>query len=498
VTGPDLVCGLDIGTSSSKAVLVDLDGEVVASAAVEHRTEIPRPGFFEHDPERTWWAGVRSLLASLAPQLSSVRGVCVSGIGPVVLLTDADGRPLRPAILYGIDTRAEREIVELTERLGADRVAEVAGNPLTTQAVGPKLAWVRRHEREVWARSRRWFQASSWVVHRLTGEYVVDRYSASAADPMYALEERDWWEDAWRECAPGLARPRLLWPGERAGVLDNRMAAELGLPPGIPVLSGTIDALAEAYSVGVREPGDVMLMYGSTMFFIQHTAGRVRHEGLWTNTALAAAGYSCAAGMATSGLVTNWLRELTGADYPTLLDEAAAVPPGSDGLVLLPYFAGERTPIADPSASGVWIGLTLRHGRGHLYRSALEGVGYGVRHNLAAMASAGAPPRRLLAVGGGTTGALWTQIVSDVSGYPQDIPTLNVGACYGDARLAADALGVDTANWNPVRERREPRPEHRDRYDELFQVYRNGYQALRPELHRLARLRAHGSGTSAR
>ncbi|WP_028924637.1 FGGY-family carbohydrate kinase [Pseudonocardia acaciae] len=489
--GTGLVCGLDIGTSSSKAVLVSEDGTVVASATVEHRTENPRPGFFEHGPEGVWWADVRSLLASLRPGLGGVRALCVSGIGPVLLLTDADGRPLRPAILYGIDTRAEAEIGTLTELLGADRVAEAAGNPLTSQAIGPKLLWVRRHEPDVWSRARRWFQASSWVVHRLTGEYVMDRYSASAADPMYALDAHDWWDDAWRECAPGsLSRPRLLWPGERAGTVRADVAGELGLPAGIPVLAGTIDAMAEAYSVGLREPGDLMLMYGSTMFFIQHTAGRVRHPGLWTNAARVADGYSCAAGMATSGLVTNWLRELTGADYPALTAEAAEVPPGSEGLVLLPYFAGERTPIADPAASGVWIGLTLRHTRGHLYRSALEGVAYGVRHNLAAMTEAGAPPRRLLAVGGGATGALWPQIVSDVTGRPQDIPTLSVGACYGDARIAADALGVDTAAWNPVRLRLEPRPEHRERYDRLYQVYRNGYQALRSDLHDLARLRA--------
>jgi xylulokinase len=491
-----LFCGIDIGTGSSKAALVDETGVVVASATSPHRTDNPLPGHWEHDALDVWWADVARLLAELAREadLRAVRGVCVSGIGPVALLTDADNVPVRPAILYGIDTRAGAEIDELTRRLGGDAIVATSGNPLTSQAIGPKLDWVRRNEPEVAARARRWFQASSWVAARLTGEYTMDHYSASASDPLYDLDRNSWWERAWAASAPTLEQPRLVWPGERIGVLLAAPAAELGLPEGIPVLAGTIDALAEAYSVGVREPGDLMLMYGSTMFFIQHTESKVRHPGLWTNTARVPRGYSAAAGMATSGLITNWVRDLTGADFPDLLAEARQAPAGSDGLVLLPYFAGERTPIVDPMASGVWLGMTLRHTRGHLYRSVLEGVGFGVRHNIETMAEAGARPRRLVAVGGGASVTLWPQIVSDVSGYPQDFPTIALGASYGDARMVADELGVDTAGWNPVRERLVPDLTHRERYDELYSVYRDAYVALRPQLHRLADHRRRNGG----
>ncbi|PZG55550.1 sugar kinase [Spongiactinospora gelatinilytica] len=489
--------GIDVGTASSKAVLVAEDGTVVASATRPHETANPRPGYFEHDPEGVWWADTVALLRDLRERagLSAVAGVCASGIGPVALLTDAAGRPLRPAILYGIDTRAGREIGELTARLGAERVAEAAGNPLTSQAVGPKLMWARRHEPETWARARRWYQASSWLVHRLTGEYVMDRYSASASDPMYALDAHDWWDPAWEalrsEGAPGLERPRLAAPGEVVGEVAPAAADTLGLPAGVPVLAGTIDALAEAYSVGVRDVGDMMVMYGSTMFFIQHAAAPARHPGLWNNASLTGRGFSVAAGMATSGLVTGWLRDLTGVGYAELAAEAERVAPGSDGLVLLPYFAGERTPVADPGARGVWAGLTLRHTRAHLYRSILEGVAFGVRHNIEAMAEAGADPARLVAVGGGAT-ALWPRIVTDVTGRPQDLPSTTVGASYGDARLVADALGVDTSTWNPVKERLEPDPVPRDRYDELYGVYRRTYQALRTDLHLLAEIQTGG------
>jgi xylulokinase len=256
------------------------------------------------------------------------------------------------------------------------------------------------------------------------------------------------------------------------------------------VLAGTIDALAEAYSAGCRDDGDTMVMYGSTLFLIQVVARPAAHAGLWAATGRVPASYSVAAGMSTAGLLVDWLADVAGEDVDALLARAADVPPGSDGLVLLPYFAGERTPIFDPRARGCWVGLTLRHDRGHLFRSALEAIALGVRHNLEAMTEAGAHPVRLVAVGGGTRGRLLTQITSDVAALPQDLPTLTIGASYGDARMGADALGVDTSGWNPVAERIEPDPETAPLYDDLYGVYRRTYVALRDEMHRLDALAA--------
>jgi len=186
--------------------------------------------------------------------------------------------------------------------------------------------------------------------------------------------------------------------------------------------------------------------------------------------------------------VTTWLAELAGVEIDTLVREAAEVGAGSDGLVLLPYFAGERTPLFDPRARGCWLGLTLGHGRGHLYRSTLEGVSYGVRHNFEAMTEAGATPRRLVAVGGGTRGNLWTQILSDVTGMAQDLPTITIGASYGDARMAADACEVDTSGWNPVAMRVEPDETTFEVYGDLYDVYRRTYPALRADMHLLANI----------
>jgi xylulokinase len=493
----ELLLGLDIGTSSSKAILAGADGTVVATAQREHPLSLPRPGWAEHDAERVWWTDLRALLAELGRKpLAHVRGICVSGIGPCLLPLDAHDVPLRPAVLYGIDTRASAEVDELTEQYGAYAVLASGGSPLTAQAVGPKLLWLRRHEPAVWERTARFAMASSFAVLRLTGEYVLDHHSASQCNPLYDLDGSRWREDWADEIAPGLELPRLLWPGETAGLLSMEAARDTGLPAGTPVAAGTIDAWAESLSAGVVSPGDTMLAYGTTMFFVNIAPAARPHPSLWLTAGVAPGSRTIAAGMATSGALTNWLRELTGSPpFQELVSEAAATPPGADGLVALPYFAGERTPLFDPTARGALLGLTLSHGRGHLYRAMLEATAFGVRHNLEAIELAGGDPHRLVAVGGGTRGGLWTQIVSDITGRPQSIPEVTIGASYGDAQLAAGAAGLLElgARWNPIADTVRPRAELRTLYEELYAVYRDLYLTTRELAHGLAELQLSGT-----
>jgi xylulokinase len=210
---------------------------------------------------------------------------------------------------------------------------------------------------------------------------------------------------------------------------------------------------------------------------------------LWSTAGVRPGTYSLAGGMATSGALTSWFKELVGVeDFATLLHEAAAVPPGSDGLVVLPYFLGERSPLFDPDARGVVAGLTLRHGRGHLYRALLEATAYAVRHHLDVLDEIGASPRRVVAVGGGTQGGLWPQIVSDVTGVAQEVPAETVGAAYGAARLAADAAGLPGADWATPDHTVTPRPEAKATYDRLYAAYRELYPATRAQVHVLAAL----------
>lgn len=485
-----LFVGIDIGTSSSKGVLVDSDGSVLARATRPHETSYPHPGWVEHDAETVWWQDFVGLARELVGHADGrqLAGLAISGIGPVLLPADADGKPLRPAILYGVDTRAAREIDELTDELGAESILRRGGTPLSSQAVGPKWRWLARNEPDVFENTALFLMASSYLVYRLTGEYVLDHHSASQCDPMYDLRRADWAADWAEATAPGIELPRLAWPTEIVGTVTASAAAETGLPQGLPITTGTVDAWAEGTSVGVTEPGDTMVMYGTTMFLIQVLSDPRPHHGLWTTRGAFAGTYSLAAGMATSGAITDWLRKLVDGDFGQLVDAAASVPAGSRGLLLLPYFAGERTPIFDPDARGVLAGLTTAHGLGEIYRSALEGIAYGVRHNLEAMRDSGGAASRLVAVGGGTQGGLWTQIVTDVAGTAQQVPAETIGAAYGDAVLAAVATGAepDLAAWNPVAHTVYPDLDRARVYEQFYARYRQLYPATSEVAHFLA------------
>jgi xylulokinase len=483
-----VLIGIDIGTSSSKGVLVSPEGTVAAQEVRPHGVSTPKPGWVEHDAVDIWWADFVAIARSLVAAAGGrpITGLGVSGIGPCLLPADTEGEPLRPAILYGVDTRATEEIDLLTSQFGASSILERGGTPLSTQAVGPKLLWLARNEPDVFAQTSKLLMASSYLVLRLTGRYVLDHHSASQCDPMYDLAEASWAEDWSAAIAPALELPELFWPNEIVGTITAPAAALTGLPVGLPVTAGTVDAWAEATSVGVSSPGDVMIMYGTTMFVIQVIDAPRPHPSLWTTRGVLPGTYSLAAGMATSGAVTDWLRQLFRGSFASLISAAESVPAGSRGLLMLPYFAGERTPIFDPNARGILAGLTLSHGQAEIYRAALEGTAYGLRHNLEVMASAGGPPNRLVAVGGGTQGDLWTQIVSDITGTPQQLPSETIGAAYGSARLAAIATGVSEGDWNPIARTVTPNPANTAKYSEFYAHYRALYPATQDLAHFLA------------
>jgi xylulokinase len=487
----ELVLGIDIGTASSKAVLVSANGRIVARAQRPHALSLPRPGWAEHDADEVWWSDVRALCAELLPRAGGLKAVCVSGIGPCLLPCDRNLAPLRPAILYGIDARASAEIEELDRRYGPEVMLARGGSTLSAQAVGPKLLWLRRQEPEVWAQTAGWYMAHSFVIARLTGEYVLDHHSASQCDPLYDLDAGGWATDWVEEIAPGVPLPRLAWPAEIVGSVTHAGEKLSGIPEGTAVAAGTIDAWAEAFSAGVRHAGDLMIMYGSTMFFVRAVEGSPRAPELWCTQGVAPGTRTLAAGMSTAGTLTEWVRSLVGEPpWAELVAEAMRVPPGSDGLLMLPYFAGERTPIFDPDARGVVAGLTLAHGRGHLLRAAYEGIALGAGQIVALLEGVAGSARRAVAVGGGLLGPLWPQIVTDVSGLEQVIPAETTGACYGDALLAAIGAGLVPADtdWAVPAELLRPRPEAYAFYRELAALYRDLYPATAAISHALGGL----------
>ena len=488
----DLLLGIDMGTGSTKGVLVDTAGVVLATATISHSMNLPRPGWAEVDAEATWWREVCEISNRLVremPSGSTLAAMCVSGVGPCLVLCDADLNPLRPAILYGIDTRATAEIRSLTDEFGADAILERAGTLLSSQAVGPKLEWVRRHEPEVFGRATGWYGSNSYIAAKLTGEYAIDHHTASQCDPLYVTSAFEWnAEWATRICGH-LPLPRLVWPHEVVGRVHGEAAAATGVPRGTPVVAGTVDAYAEAFSVGVRNTGDQMLMYGSTMFLVQIIDEYHSDPALWTTAGIERGSLALAAGTSTAGTMIGWLQTITGgASLEELTAEAAAVPAGCEGLIALPYLAGERTPVFDPDARGLFAGLTLRHGRGHLFRAAYEGIGFGIRQILELFDDAHTG-RRTVAVGGGLRSPVWAQAVSDITGRPQLVAQQGIGASYGGALMAAIGVGLvaPQTDWTSIEREIAPNPDHRALYDDLYEVWRELYPATRSLVHDLGR-----------
>ena len=480
--------GVDIGTYETKGVLVDEYGAIHAQAARGHKMLVPQPGWAEHCPEEDWWGDFvfvcQTILRDGGVEPAEIKAVACSAIGPCMLPVDAQGDPLMNGVLYGVDGRAEQEVRELTDSIGEDTLIARCGNALTSQSVGPKILWLKRNRPEIYDRTAHILNSTSFLVRRLTGETVIDHYTAANFAPLYDVEDQTWVDDLANDILPLDKLPKLMWSGDIAGHITAGAAEITGLAKGTPVTAGTIDAAAEAFSVGVDAPGDMMMMYGSTIFVILRAKSQVSDPRIWYAPWLFEGEHASMAGLATSGTLTHWFRDQLAPDldpataFPELGAEAASSPPGANGLLMLPYFSGERTPIHDVNAKGAFFGLNLTHTRGDMYRALIEGIAYGTRHVTDTFAGLGQAPTRLLAVGGGTKNALWLQATSDIIGIDQVVCDKTAGASYGDAFLAALAIGAvqrsDISKWNPAV--RTIHATANPVYDKSYKLFRRLYE----------------------
>ena len=483
--------GVDIGTFETKGVLVDAEGTIVATAARAHEMLVPQAGWAEHRPDEDWWGDfvfvTSEILKTSGVDAREIVAVATSAIGPCMLPVDAAGQPLMNGVLYGVDTRAEQEIDALNEAIGPDQIMATCGNALTSQSVGPKILWLKRNRPEIWDKTARILTSTSYLTFRLTGAYVIDHYTAANFSPIYDVNAMDWTQSLTGDIASPEILPQLMWSTEIAGHVTAKAAAETGLAEGTPVTCGTIDAAAEAVSVGTKEPGDMMMMYGSTIFIIQVTDAPVRDPRLWYAPWLSPGTHASMAGLATSGTLTHWFRDQFARDlnrdeaFPVLAGEAESSPPGANGLLFLPYFSGERTPIHDPKAKGAFFGLNLTHTRGDMYRAVIEGIANGTAHVIETYRELGQAPARVLAVGGGTKNEVWLQATSDIGQVPQVVCEKTIGASFGDAFLAACAVGLaepdDIDHWNTPE--REAQPQDIAAYRRQYPLFKDLYASTR-------------------
>lgn len=445
--------GIDISTTGSKALLMDDHGQVAAVASSPHTLQTPRPLWSEQDPAEWWNAAAMAILQVL--DKANIRGESVAAIGLTgqmhgLVLLDESGNVLRPAILWN-DQRTQEQCDEIHNRVGKDKFIRITGNLALTGFTAPKILWVAQNEPEVYARARHVLLPKDYIRYRLTGEYAMDK-ADGAGTVLFDLSSRDWSD----EILSALDIPRSWMPPTFEGPVFTgqvtSIAAELtGLQAGTPVVAGGGDQSAQAVGVGAVKPGVVALTVGTSgVVFATTPSALIEPQGRLHAFCHAVPGMWHFMGVMLSAAGSlQWYRDTLapGIDFDELLREADSVPAGCEGLLFLPYLSGERTPHADPLARGAWIGLTLRHSRGHLTRAVIEGVSFGLKDSFTLIKKAGLGKiDQVRASGGGVKNALWRQILASV--METELVTVNTteGAAFGAALLAGVGAGV----WETV------------------------------------------------
>ena len=487
-----LYLGIDVSTTASKALLINRAGDVVSCAVKPHVISNPHPLWSEQDPVDWWQATVASIRESLAE--ARVTGESIAAIGLTgqmhgLVLLDENKRVLRPAILWN-DQRCGDECDQIRTRIGRKRLIEVTGNEALTGFTAPKIVWVKNHEPGIFSRARHVLLPKDYVRLRLTGSLAMDKADGSGT-MLFNLKKRDWSTEILD--ALGIPRdwmPKTLEGSQVTGEITSEAAEATGLLAGTPVVAGGGDQAAQAVGVGAVRPGIVALTLGTSgVVFASTESCLIEPEGRLHAFCHAVADRWHLMGVMLSAAGSlQWYRDTVApsSSFEDLMTEAAAVPSGSDGLVFLPYLSGERTPHPDPLARGAWVGLTVRHSRGHLTRSVLEGVAFGLKDCFDLLRRAGLGSIEQVRVsGGGAKSALWQQVLADVLDAELVMVNTTEGAAYGAAILAGVGSGewpdVETACSSLVRivERVSPDMNKVPLYSRMHEEYRALYPALK-------------------
>ncbi len=476
----EAVLAVDLGTTRVKAAVVGEDGGIVASAEGGYVAG-GGPDRAEQDATAWWDAAREAMRAAIRRAHVRVVAVCAGGQGPSIVAVDETGAPLTPAIIW-MDRRAEGERRRLAERLGRD---------VSPYSCVPKAMWLRARLPDAYRRARWILQSWDYIAFRMTGSAVSSTFAASS--PVFPADAV-----AAAELDPACF-PREILMGEVGGTLARDVARDLGLDEGIPVVGGVNDATASIFGAGIVRKG-LAIDYGGTSGGLGLAwDAPLAPSGVTAWPAPAPGLYICGGGLAAAGRSFTWLLETFGYAPPrkapfgpdgargadAALADAATVPPGADGLVFLPYLAGERTPLWDDRARGVLFGLRAEHGRAHAARAVLEGVALSLRHVADVLRAAGGRIDELRVTGGQSRGALWNGIKADVLGVTVTVPAVSEGALLGEAMLAAIGAGrvsdpVAAADrFVRIAQRIEPDPSVAEVYAERYATYRELYPRLR-------------------
>jgi xylulokinase len=488
--------GLDIGTTSTIGILIETEAfRTLATAERPSALRSPHPGWAEADPE-AWWDNVgevcHELFTRAGIRAGDVAAVGVTGMLPALVALDSEGRAVRPSIQQS-DARTGAEVLALREEMDEAAFLRRTGNGINQQLLAPKLRWLARHEPEARARIATVLGSYDLIVHRLTGAFSVERNWALEAGFLNLATGRVA-EDllALAGLTPGQLPP-VREGHEIVGKVTAAAAAHTGLARGTPVVAGCADHIASAFVAGVQGPGDCLLKFGGAGDLLLATKAPRPDPRLFLDYHIVPGLFMPNGCMAASGSVLSWFRTRLGGgrSYAELDALAETSPPGARGLVALPYFLGEKTPLHDPTARGAFVGLGLHHEVGDLWRALLEAVVMGFRHHLEVAREIGYPITRLMASDGGARSRVWMRIAADALQMPIRLLEGHPGSCLGAAFVAAMGVGAldrwgDIARFVRAAATVEPDPAAAPAYDALYQDYREAYERLRPLMARRA------------
>lgn len=499
-----IIIGVDVGTSGTKAVAIDENGKLVASALAEYPLLTPKPGWAEQDPS-DWKSAALGALAQLARAVNpaDVKGIGLTGQMHGSVFLDADNHVLRNALLW-CDNRTAPQCEAITAKVGEATLIEMVCNPALTGFTAPKILWLRENEPRHYEKVKKVLLPKDYIRWVLTGEYATDVADASGT-LLFDVKNRAWHKELMSILGidPSFM-PRAYEGPEVTGTLSKEAASVTGLPAGIPVVAGGGDQAAGGVGNGIVRKGVISSTVGTSgvVFAFAETISRDPKGRVHTFCHSVPGKWHVMGVVLSAGGSLRWFRDALcptekaiateiGKDpYELIIEAAAAIEPGAEGLAFLPYLSGERTPHKDPYAKGAFIGLSLKHTRAHMARAVLEGVAFAMRDSLEIMHEMGVAITQVRASGGGARSALWRQIQADINKTPLVTTNIDEGPAYGAALLATVATGLYKSVEEAcdaiikVVDECKPNAANGPIYDAWFKEYQEGYRALAPGFRR--------------
>ena len=488
--------GIDIGTSACKVALFNRKGKVLAQSNQPYQVYYPHPGWVEQDPEEWWKAicdGIRDCLTKSGVDPKNIQGIGIDGQSWSAIPVDRDGRCLSNTPIW-MDTRARNLCEEVKERLGFERIFQVAGNDFLPSYSTPKMLWFQKERPEIFEKTDKFLQSNGYIVMKLTGELSQDM-SQGYGIHFFDMKQRTYDETLASDLGLSVdLAPKIYECHQVVGEVTEAAARETGLAPGTKVVAGGLDAACGALGAGVYQNGQTQEQGGQAGGMSICLDQAKAHPKLILSPHVVPDHWLLQGGSVGGGGVLRWFREQfgEGQTFDQLTAPAEQIPAGSEGVVFLPYMSGERSPIWDPDAKGVFYGLSFDKTKAHMVRAAMEGVAYSLEHNLRTAREAGVEVEELIAMGGASNSILWTQIKADVTGKTIKVPTSDTATTLGACILAGVGTGMYGSFKEAVEEtivitrEQTPDPDNHRAYQTSMELYLELYEDLKGTFRKFA------------